>query len=218
MMMGVTTMVIVMWMSRSVEGGAVLCSYCQLAVGALEESVDWQNITVAEVEAKLLPICSKLSTLAKRIKCKGAVTVGVPVILGDLSSKENPLALCGTLTFCSAPQSANCIKCQAAVKGAEVELKHSNATDEEIVDTFLPYCDKIANATEAKLCRLGLQAEGPNMIDQLRDGANPINFCGQFYICDISHPNPPPFSLFGSWDHKEEEEEEEKEYSDIDQD
>ena len=183
----------VMQMGRQVEAGAVLCSYCQIAIQAIEGAYDWKNVSASEVENMLLPLCKNLSTFAKRAKCKGAINIGVPRILADLASNENPLALCGTLTLCDIKQSGNCVKCQAAVKGAEIELKKSNATDEEVIETFLPYCTKIFNQTEAELCKVGLQAAGPELIDSLRNGVNPLNFCGEFYICDISHPNPPPF-------------------------
>ena len=128
--------------------------------------VDWSKINASYVESQLLPICNNLTTFAKRAKCKAKVTAGVPIALKYLTDlDENPLAVCGQLRFCNVTQSANCDKCRLAVKGAEIELKKSNATTQEVIDTFLPLCNKITDPDETKLCKLALESAGPEIID-----------------------------------------------------
>lgn len=206
MMVMIMSVMVIFWVESS-EGGELLCSYCQVAVGEIEKELQASNnnITAAEVEHKLLPLCSNFS-FAKRAKCKATISAVVPVILSDLEGQENPLALCGSLTFCNVSQSALCHRCQVGLKAAEAKLRASNASDAQIVAQLLPLCQQLPNASDVSLCVAALRLVGPRVIDLLRSGVSPTNLCGDLHLCIVSHP-PPSTDFVSSFDDDRQEEE-----------
>jgi hypothetical protein len=193
------------------SGGPVLCSYCQIAIGAVEKDLSDGHITEPQAIDKLKALCTSLPTPGEVFLCKAAVATKGPHYINELINGEPPLKFCGEIGFCNVtepPPSSTpvapptnetkaCSACQTVVGIIEDDLKTTNVSVAAIVERLDALCEQhlAPSLLEVRLCKSAVGIVVPRFVKQLQDGEEPLQVCKEILVCrPVGAPPLPPLS------------------------
>jgi saposin len=168
---------------------AANCFTCKLLVGQVENLVA-NNQTEAQIINTLeTKLCPALGTLAPA--CKQLVEQFGPMIIQYILNGASPEKICELIGQCPKPPrkapkpAANCFTCKLLVGQVE-QLVLNNQTESQIINTLeTKLCPALGSL--ANTCKQLVEQFGPNIIEQLLNGASPEKVCELIGQC----PKPP---------------------------